>query len=177
MAKLFRINDRVILSIQDKYKATKMNPVVGTEYFCEGDVIWANGSDVEIVWDNGFTNTYKRNDLSFAKVQFRTAMAEDLEEGMEVRLRRFRDNPDHWDEDEDGAMREYSGQYVTIHNVDRAANDEYPVQIQIENDDRRFMWIPEDFMIRDDSNSLNPNVLFRIKKGKRNGQKSSSKLR
>jgi hypothetical protein len=175
MAELFRINDRVILSIQNKYKPTKMNPVVGTDYFCEGDVIWCNGEDVEIAWDNGHTNTYKRTDLSFAKAQFRIATAEDLEEGMEIRLRRFRDDPDHWDED--GTMREYSGRYVIISTVNRTADDEFPVQILIENDDRRFMWIPEDFMVRDDSSSLNPNILFRIKKGRRNGQKSSSNIR
>ena len=175
MAEVFRENDRVVLSIQGKYKPTKMNPVTETEYFCEGDVIWCNGDDVEIAWDNGHTNTYKRTDLSFAKAQFRTATAEDLEEGMEIRLRRFRNDPDHWDED--GTMREYSGRYVVICTVNRTNDDEFPVQILIENDDRRFMWIPEDFMVRDDSSSLNPNVLFRIKKGRRNGQKSSSNIR
>jgi len=175
MAEVFRINDRVVLSIQGRYKAGKSNPVVGSEYFCEGDIIWSNGDDVEISWDNGHTNTNKRNDLSFAEVQFRTATREDIEEGMEIRLRRFQDNPDHWDED--GTMCEYSGRYVVVYAVKRVENDEYPIQITIENDDRRFMWIPEDFMVRENSNSLNPNVLFRIKKGRRNGQKSSSNIR
>jgi hypothetical protein len=175
MAEAFRINDRVVLTIQGKYKPSRMNPIVGTEYFCEGDVIWFDGNDVEIAWDNGNTNTYKNNDLSFAMIQNRTATPEDLEEGMEVRLRRFQEDPYHWDEG--GNMREYSGHYVIINTIKRCADHDFPVQIHIENDDQRFMWIPEDFMVRNDSNSLNPNILFRIKKGRRNGQKSSSNIR
>lgn len=62
------VGDRVIYAnFNLDYYTGENNPLVGTEYFCEGTIAFLNtpGSDFycRVVWDNGEGNSYRKEDL------------------------------------------------------------------------------------------------------------------
>lgn len=62
-----KAGDRVILVKPDPaYDIDSRNPVRGSKWFCEGKIQRVNESLIYVEWDNGRTNTYKKNELGYA---------------------------------------------------------------------------------------------------------------
>lgn len=45
---------------ENNYSIDETNPAEGTEFECEGEIIWIDSGheEVEVQWDNGCTNVY-----------------------------------------------------------------------------------------------------------------------
>ena len=46
------------------YEIGSANPLVGTKWECEGTVMDAAGGSAHVIWDSGYSNGYKDNELS-----------------------------------------------------------------------------------------------------------------
>lgn len=58
---------RVILTKPDKhYEIGSENPLAGTRWEREGTVMSQSEDNARVVWDGGFSNVYKDNELSLA---------------------------------------------------------------------------------------------------------------
>lgn len=47
-----------------KYRIDEANPKTGTEYECDGVVMYSTSYTIQVNWDNGEQNTYKDDELS-----------------------------------------------------------------------------------------------------------------
>jgi len=63
--KNLRKDMRVLLTKPDNnYEIGSANPVVGSKWECTGTVMDQSGGHVHVIWDSGFSNGYKDNELS-----------------------------------------------------------------------------------------------------------------
>ena len=47
----------------EKYYINKDNPVVDSEWECEGEVVGVSSTTIDVEWDNGGYNVYKGGEL------------------------------------------------------------------------------------------------------------------
>jgi hypothetical protein len=58
---------KVLLTHPDpSYVISEINPLVGTQWECEGSVVRVAEDHVDVLWKNGFSNSYKNNELSIS---------------------------------------------------------------------------------------------------------------
>lgn len=62
------IGSRVLLTHPlPEYRIGKANPVAGSMFECAGTVLFISEHYVSVMWDNGSTNAYMGEELSFAE--------------------------------------------------------------------------------------------------------------
>jgi hypothetical protein len=63
----FKVGDRVNFTNNSHcYVIRRENPLVGTEYECEGVVYNISNLSINVLWDNGIRNVYRHDDLSLS---------------------------------------------------------------------------------------------------------------
>lgn len=74
---MFEEGDRVIYANENSGYGgpSKNDPLVGTEFFCEGEIfeVYPEHHPFEfyVKWDNGTKNAYLRKDLEFAEIKIK----------------------------------------------------------------------------------------------------------
>lgn len=70
---MYKVGDRVKLIQVKDIKLSKSNPIIGTRYECEGEIIEMDNSPapiIKVAWDNGTENIYLKEHLVRTKMKF-----------------------------------------------------------------------------------------------------------
>jgi hypothetical protein len=60
-------DDRVAFAAESSYSIGESNPVLGSQFECLGAVTNVSRSSVQVLWDNGKSNTYNHDDLALVR--------------------------------------------------------------------------------------------------------------